>query len=433
MRQLSTIDPDFWHALSAHLARRGEGGLDADIFDRVRDIVGSVRREGDAALLRWTRELDGYHVSDGRDLEVTRSARRAAVEMIGPLADDLRLAADRIRTFHRRQREAGWSFETEDGIRLGQRVHALGAVGLYVPGGTAAYPSSVLMNAVPAKVAGVAEVIMVTPTPRGGLHPAVLAAAEIAGVDRIFTVGGAQAVAALAYGTESVPRVDKIVGPGNRWVAEAKRQVFGVVDIDMIAGPSEVCVVATAAGGASAPMLAVDLLSQAEHDPRAMVCFISPEAELVREVVAHVAEVAATLPRSAIAEASVRDFGLAVTTRTLAEALEVAERIAPEHLELVVPGADALADAFRHAGAIFCGPSTPEAVGDYVAGPNHVLPTGGTARFASPLGVYDFVKRTNVIRFSRAGLEALGPVVERLAQSEGLSAHALSVAIRRES
>ena len=428
MRLLDSAEPGFDAQLSALLASRHDPAVDGSVEARVREIVAEVRAEGDAALVRLTRELDRADVSTMAELEVGREERRAALATVGDqVIDDLRLAAERIRIFHARQLEESWSLETEDGVKLGHRVVPLRAVGVYVPGGTAAYPSSVLMNVIPARVAGVDEVVMVTPAPGGVLPPAVLAAAEIAGVDRVFRLGGAQAVAALTWGTETVPRVDKIVGPGNQWVATAKRQVFGAVDIDMIAGPSELCVVATPGGGASPAILAADLLSQAEHDPRAMVSFVSPDRGLVAAVMAEVAAQAAKLPRAVIAEASVRDLGCAVVCASVDEALEVADRIAPEHLELVIEDAERYAETIRNAGAIFCGPHTPEAVGDYVAGPNHVLPTNGTARFSSALGVYDFVKRINVIRFSAEGLRALGPATMRLAELEGLHAHADSV------
>lgn len=433
MKILNSTHSDFAGQLRRTLASRHDPAIDRGVEERVAGIIASIKDEGDAALMRWTNDLDRRSVTSIEQLEVSASAIAEALATVGEqVLADLRLAADRIRTFHQRQRESSWAYETEDGVYLGHRTVPLRAVGLYVPGGTAAYPSSVLMNAVPARVAGVDHVVMVTPAPGGVVPPAVLAAASIAGVDRIFSIGGAQAIAALAHGTATVPRVDKIVGPGNQWVASAKRQVFGLVDIDMIAGPSEVCVVATADGGATPAQLAADLLSQAEHDTEAMASFVSPDRDLVDAVIAEVHAQAAALPRSRIAQASIRDWGLAVVTSTLKEALEVAEFIAPEHLELVIPGALEAAQSVRSAGAIFCGPHTPEAVGDYIAGPNHVLPTNGTARFASPLGVYDFVKHINVLRFSRQGIETLGPPTARLADLEGLAGHAASVRRRLE-
>lgn len=433
MKILNAADSDFAGQLRRTLAARHDPAIDRSVEERVAGIIESVKDQGDAALIRWTNDLDRRDVTSIDQLEVSSETIAAARETVGAqVLADLTLAANRIRTFHLRQRESSWAYETEDGVYLGHRTVPLRVVGLYVPGGTAAYPSSVLMNAVPARVAGVDQVVMVTPAPDGVVPPAVLAAASIAGVDKVFSIGGAQAIAALAHGTQTVPRVDKIVGPGNQWVASAKRQVFGLVDIDMIAGPSEVCVVATWDGGATPAQLAADLLSQAEHDTQAMASFVSPERDLVEAVLAEVYSQAAALPRSKIAEASIRDWGLAVVTRTLEEALEIAESIAPEHLELVIPGALEAAQSFRSAGAIFCGPHTPEAVGDYIAGPNHVLPTNGTARFASPLGVYDFVKHVNVLRFSQQGIQTLGPPTARLADLEGLAGHAGSVRRRLE-
>ncbi len=430
MRVLTTTRPDFPSVLEALLGSRSEPAPSEAVLARVRGIIADVRSNGDEALIRLTRELDRW---DGQELVLpTRLLHEAREQLPARVVADLVLARDRIAAVHRRQRERDVELDAEDGVYLAQRHVPLRRVGLYVPGGTAAYPSSVLMSAVPAKVAGVDEVIMVTPTPDGVVNPVVLAAAALAGVDRVVRIGGAQAVAARAYGTASVPRVDKIVGPGNTWVATAKREVFGAVGIDSIAGPSELCVVATPDGGASPRVLAADLLSQAEHDPAAMVSFLSPDAALVEAVVAECREQARALPRAAIAEASLRDFGIAVVTRSLEEALDLAERIAPEHLELVVPHAERLAGRFRSAGAIFCGPHTPEAVGDYLAGANHVLPTNGTARFFSPLGTSDFMRRTNVIRFNRQAIERLGPPTIRLAELEGLEGHARSVRFRLE-
>ncbi len=431
MRRLTTTDADFTRVLTELTRLRHDPSAAPEVVDRVREILGQVARAGDAALLQWTRALDRWEPRDAQALLVTDSQRSAALDAVGSdVRRDLELAAQRIRRFHVRQRELAWSFETEDGVRLGQRVIPLAAVGVYVPGGTAAYPSSVLMNVVPARVAGVGEIVMVTPSPDGRLSDVVVAAAAIAGVDVIVRVGGAQAIGALARGTETVPRVDKIVGPGNAWVAEAKRQVFGQVAIDMIAGPSEVVIVATRDGGASPEALAADLLAQAEHDARAMATLLSPDAALLEAVAASVAEQLERLPRRAIAGAALRDFGLLIHTRDVDDAMRIAELLAPEHLEIVTPDAEARAETVRNAGAIFVGPHSPEALGDYVLGPNHVLPTNGTARFSSPLGVTDFVKRTNILRVSRAGLEALGPVAVRLARLEGLTAHAESVSVR---
>jgi len=425
---LDATAPDFESRFGPLLESRADSAPDSAMLERVRDILGAIQRSGDAALLSLTAELDRWQPSQIQGLRVTVAERDAALERIGRTArQDLQLAHDRITTFHRRQRERDWSFETEDGVYLAQRTIPLRRVGLYAPGGLAAYPSSVLMNAVPARVAGVDELVLVSPTPDGRLNDAVIAAAAIAGIDEIYRIGGAQAVAALAFGTKTIAKVDAIVGPGNAWVATAKREVFGRVRIDAIAGPSELCVVATRAGGASAALLAADLLSQAEHDELAMVSLLGPERDFLEEIVAEVKVQAAALPRAAIAQASVARYGVAVHTRSVDDALALAERIAPEHLELVIPDAERHAATFRSAGAIFCGPNTPEALGDYIAGPNHVLPTNGTARFFSPLGVSDFVKRSNVIRVSRAALATLGPPTVRLAELEGLEGHAASV------
>jgi histidinol dehydrogenase len=425
---LDAAAPDFESRFGPLLASRDDSAPHAALLERVRGILGAIERDGDAALLALTAELDRWQPTDIHGLRVTAAERDAALDRIGRTArQDLQLAHDRIATFHRRQRERDWSYETEDGVYLAQRTIPLRRVGLYAPGGLAAYPSSVLMNAVPARVAGVDDVVLVSPTPDGRLNDAVIAAAAIAGIDEIYRIGGAQAVAALAFGTQSIGKVDAIVGPGNAWVATAKREVFGRVRIDAIAGPSELCVVATRAGGASAAVLAADLLSQAEHDELAMVSLLGPERDFLGEIVAEVQVQAAALPRAAIAQASVARYGVAVVTRSVDEALALAERIAPEHLELVIPDAERHAATFRSAGAIFCGPNTPEALGDYIAGPNHVLPTNGTARFFSPLGVSDFVKRSNVIRVSREGLATLGPPTVRLAELEGLEGHAASV------
>ncbi|MFT7622762.1 MAG: histidinol dehydrogenase, partial [Myxococcota bacterium] len=410
MRHFDSTSPDFDQALGALLANRHDPAVDPSVEARVRGILAEVRQEGDEALVRWTNELDRADFTSVASLTVDQAAMDAARERVGAqVVADLQVAAERIRMFHRRQREESWSITTEDGVRLGHRVVPLAAVGVYVPGGTAAYPSSVLMNVIPARVAGVERIVMVSPAPGGVIPDGVLAAASVAGVDELYAVGGAQAVGALAFGTQSIAAVDKIVGPGNIWVATAKRQVFGTVDIDMIAGPSELCVVATSNGGATPAQLAADLLSQAEHDPLAMVSLVSPDRGLIESVTGEVARQAAAMPRSAIAQAAIRDYAISVLTPDIETALAVADRIAPEHLELVIVDADAAAERIRNAGAIFVGPHTPEAIGDYIAGPNHVLPTNGTARFSSALGVYDFIKRINVIRFSRAALETLGP------------------------
>ncbi len=411
----------------ALLEARGERAS-AGVERQVRTIIDAVRRRGDAALFAYTRRFDGVTLT-ARTIEVSRAEMaRAEAALPRDVRAMLRLAARRIRAFHERQRQPSWRFRDATGAELGQVVRPLDRAGVYIPGGTAAYPSSVLMNVIPAKVAGVAEVIGVTPAGRGGVPDAVLAAARIAGIDRLFRIGGAQAGAALAYGTRLVPRVDKICGPGNIYVATAKRLVFGTVDIDMIAGPSEVLVIADAS--ATPAFVAADLLSQAEHDPLAASILVSPSASLVARVDVELRRQLAILPRRAIATRALRRHGTAFITKSLAEAVDLANRLAPEHLELAVRNPARVARDIRHAGAIFLGEHAPEPFGDYLAGPNHVLPTGGTARFASPLGVYDFVKRSSIIGASRATLAKLGPAVAALARLEGLEAHARAVELR---
>lgn len=393
----------------------------------VTQILEDVRRRGDEAILYWTTKLDNVTLRPDW-MEIVPDP--GCLERLEPvLLAALRLAADRIRAYHERFLPSSWVEETEPGVRLGARFSPLDRVGIYVPGGKAAYPSSVLMGAVTAKVAGVREVIMVTP-PRGRHLPLVIeAAAVLGGVDRIFTIGGAQAVAALAFGTERVPRVDKIVGPGNRYVAEAKRQVYGLVDIDSVAGPSEVCVIAD--GSAPASWVAADLLAQAEHDEAAAVLLLVTNRAYGEAVLAEIPTLLADNPRRAIAEVSLAQHGLCVVCADLDEAAALADLYAPEHLELVVRDPDPLLAKIHHAGAAFLGTYTPEAVGDYLAGPNHVLPTQGTARFFSPLGIEDFIKRTSIIEFGPAAIARYGDAVARLADEEGLYAHAQSVRIRR--
>jgi histidinol dehydrogenase len=406
----------------AVLESRGEQAS-AKVELAVRGIVDGVRRRGDVAVFAYTKRFDGVTLTP-RTVEVPRAEMAAAAASLPmPVRRALQLAARRIAAFHRRQRQGSWSFRDATGARLGQQVRPLDRVGVYVPGGTAAYPSSVLMNVIPAKVAGVGEVIGVTPP--GRASAAVLAAAHIAGVDRLFRVGGAQAVAALAYGTRAIPRVDKICGPGNIWVATAKRLVFGAVDIDMIAGPSEVLILAD--GRARPDLVAADLLSQAEHDPLAAAILVTPSAALATRVAAALEQQLPELSRRAIARKALARYGTAFVTGSIAEAVDLANRLAPEHLELMVARPDALLPQIRHAGAIFLGEHAPEPFGDYLAGPNHVLPTGGSARFSSPLGVYDFVKRSSVIGAGPQTLARLGPTVARLARLEGLDAHARAI------
>ena len=405
---------------------------DAELRDRVAEIIATVAREGDMALIRYARELDGWAEAAPGILEVDlRSCREAADGLETDLRASLEKAVDRIRAFHERQLERGFLDVHADGTLLGQRVLPLRRVGIYVPGGRAAYPSSVLMNAVPAAVAGVEEIVMVTPTPGGHLDPTVLAAAHLAGVSRLFRIGGAQAVAALAHGTESVPAVDKIVGPGNRWVAEAKRQLFGRVDIDMIAGPSEILVIAD--GSADPRRVAADLIGQAEHDPDAIAWLVTPDEGLAAAVPAALEALLADNPRRDVARRALEENGRIVIVPDLAAAAAVADLRAPEHLELLVPDALAFSGRTRNAGAIFLGDATPEPMGDYIAGPSHVLPTGGTARWASPLGVHDFLKRTSLIGYSPARLAEDGDDVIRLAEAEGLHGHAEAVRVRLRS
>ena len=423
LRRLSTQDAAFDRELEA--LTRYEAAQDDAVEAAARAIIADVRARGDAALLEYTRKFDRTAARAMDELVLPRARLEAALGKLPPAQREaLEEAAARVRAFHERQRAESWEFTDAEGTRLGQRVSALERVGVYVPGGKAAYPSTVLMNVIPAKVAGVSEIVMASPN----AEPMVLAAAALAGVDRAFAIGGAQAVAALAYGTASVPRVDKIVGPGNAYVAAAKRQVFGQVGIDMIAGPSEILVIGD--GSTPADWVALDLLSQAEHDEVAQAILLSPSAEYLDAVEASLAKLLPTLARRAVAEASLGARGALIRTRSLEEACAVADRVAPEHLELSVADPEPLLARLRHAGAIFLGRWSSEAIGDYCAGPNHVLPTAGTARFSSPLGVYDFQKRTSVIGVSQAGARSLGRVAATLAEGEGLQAHARSAQAR---
>jgi histidinol dehydrogenase len=427
MRRLDAADEGFDRALETLIAF--ESAQDAGVDATVAAIIHDVRTRGDAAVLEYTRRFDRLDAVSVAALEVTTADMARACAAL-PAAPRLALteAARRIRAFHERQRSAGWSITEADGTELGQRVTPLDRAGIYVPGGKAAYPSSVLMNAIPANVAGVREIIMVVPTPDGVRNPLVLAAAHLAGVTRAFTIGGAQAVAALAYGTATVPAVDKICGPGNAYVAAAKRRVFGTVGIDMVAGVSEILVIADSS--AHPDWLAADLFSQAEHDEMAQAILLSPDAALLDAVERSAARLLEEMPRAAIIRASLAGRGALIRTRDLAEACAIANRIAPEHLELAVADPEALLPQIRHAGAIFMGHHASEALGDYCAGPNHVLPTGRTARFSSPLGVYDFEKRTSVLRVTPAGAQTLGPIAAELARGEGLPAHARSAELR---
>ena len=416
MKRLSTRDENFSSELEAMLA--WESVADEGVQTTVREILAAVRERGDAAVLDYTNRFDRMQVGSFAELELPQARLKQALET----------AAGRLRSYHRHQKMQSWSYTEEDGTLLGQQVTPLDRVGLYVPGGKATYPSSVLMNAIPAHVAGVGEIIMVVPTPDGEINEMVLAAAAIAGVSRVFTIGGAQAVAALAYGTDTVPQVDKIVGPGNIYVAAAKSMVFGKVGIDMIAGPSEILIICD--GETDPDWIAMDLFSQAEHDEDAQAILISPEAAFLDRVRASIDKLLPEMERRAIIETSLKARGILIEVRDLDEAVAVANDIAPEHLELSVADPQAMAEKIRHAGAIFMGRYTAEALGDYCAGPNHVLPTSRTARFSSPLGVYDFQKRSSLIMCSAEGASELGKTASVLARGESLTAHARSAEYR---
>ncbi len=427
IQKLDTRSADFQTRLDHLLAF--ESGQDASIESAVEEILRQVRRDGDRAVLEYTRRFDRLDVAAMSELELPPARLQTALENLPTeQRTALEAAAQRVRDYHERQLMPSWSYEEADGTMLGQQVTALDRVGLYVPGGKAAYPSSVLMNAIPAHVAGVRELIMAVPTPDGIQNELVLAAAAVAGVTRVFTIGGAQAVAALAYGTATIPQVDKIVGPGNAYVAAAKRRVFGTVGIDMVAGPSEILVICD--GKTDPDWIAMDLFSQAEHDELAQSILLCPDAAYIEQVVASVRKLLPDMPRRAVIEASLRDRGILIAVRDLEEAVQIANHIAPEHLELSVEDADSWVPKIRHAGAIFIGRNTCEALGDYCAGPNHVLPTSRTARFSSPLGVYDFQKRSSLIRVSAAGAQTLGRIAATLAYGEGLEAHARSAEYR---
>lgn len=424
--KLSNTDAGFEEEFVKLLGMKRES--DADVDAAVADIIADVRARGDEAVCEYTNRFDRLNI-DAKGMVVTKEEVDAAIKEIdADLLKSLELAAERIGSYHAKQMPADERYTDATGVELGWRWRPVTAAGLYVPGGLASYPSSVLMNAIPAKVAGVERLVMVVPTPDNKMNPLVLAAARIAGVDEIYRIGGAQAVAALAYGTETIKPVDKIVGPGNAFVAAAKRRVFGQVGIDMIAGPSEILVVADGSNDPS--WVAADLLSQAEHDPVAQSILITDDAEFADRVQDAIDKHLETLPRAEIAGASWRDFGAIVLVENLSQAPALVDRIAPEHLELAVDDPDALAEEIHHAGAIFLGRYTPEAIGDYVAGPNHVLPTARSARFSSGLGVLDFIKRSSLIKCTPESLAKIGPAAIALAESEGLQAHGLSVAIR---
>jgi histidinol dehydrogenase len=430
IRGLSTADADFEATFQRVLHWSDE--TDDSIEQVVAAILADVRNRGDAAVLEYTQRFDGIDAASVAALELGQAELRAALDSVKPAQRAaLEAAAQRVRSYHERQLDAcgrSWSYRDADGTLLGQKVTPLDRVGIYVPGGKAAYPSSVLMNALPAKVAGVGEIVMVVPTPKGVRNDMVLAAAAIAGVDRVFTIGGAQAVGALAYGTATIPPVHKITGPGNAYVASAKRRVFGQVGIDMIAGPSEILVLAD--GSTPADSVAMDLFSQAEHDEMAQSILLCPDAGYIAKVRAEIERLLPGMPRAAVIRASLEGRGALIQTRSMEEACEISNRIAPEHLEVSSQQPHRWEPLLRHAGAIFLGAYTSESLGDYCAGPNHVLPTSGTARFSSPLGVYDFQKRSSLIEVSEEGAQALGQVASVLAHGEGLQAHARAAEMR---
>lgn len=429
MRLLNSQQASFEQELTELLAF--ETVNDPALLATVDDIIAQVRQGGDEVVLKLTQQFDNHPAKTFAELEIPQEKLKQAFDGLNPtIKQALELAAQRVTSFHERQRQESWTYQDALGNTLGQQVTPLDKVGIYVPGGLASYPSSVLMNALPAKVAGVGQIIMVVPAPHGELNPLVLAAAYLAGVDKVFTIGGAQAVAALAYGTNTIPQVDKITGPGNKYVAAAKRAVFGQVGIDMIAGPSEVLVYAEGVANDKADWLAMDLLSQAEHDTVAQAIFVTPSEPLLKKVAQEIEKALVDLPKADIAKAAIANRGALILVKDRAEGIEVINRIAPEHLELSVDDPEAMVKEIRHAGAIFMGRYTPEAIGDYCAGPNHVLPTSGTARFSSPLGVYDFQKKSSIIYCSEQGSQTLAKTADILAVEENLDAHARSARYR---
>lgn len=429
MRLLNSQQASFEQELTELLAF--ETVNDPALLATVDDIIAQVRQGGDEVVLKLTQQFDNHPATTFAELEISQEKLKQAFDGLNPtIKQALELAAQRVTSFHERQRQESWTYQDALGNTLGQQVTPLDKVGIYVPGGLASYPSSVLMNALPAKVAGVGQIIMVVPAPHGELNPLVLAAAYLAGVDKVFTIGGAQAVAALAYGTNTIPQVDKITGPGNKYVAAAKRAVFGQVGIDMIAGPSEVLVYAEGVANDKADWLAMDLLSQAEHDTVAQAIFVTPSEPLLKKVAQEIEKALEDLPKAEIAKAAIANRGALILVKDRAEGIEVINRIAPEHLELSVDEPEAMVKDVRHAGAIFMGRYTPEAIGDYCAGPNHVLPTSGTARFSSPLGVYDFQKKSSIIYCSEQGSQTLAKTADILAVEENLDAHARSARYR---
>ncbi|CAC9578202.1 Histidinol dehydrogenase (EC 1.1.1.23) [uncultured Gammaproteobacteria bacterium] len=424
---LSSTQSDFQHKLSKLLA--WESVSNKEVVNTVDNIIANIKAKGDAALIDYSIKFDGVNASSMADLTLDANTLKTAFDNLDNKEKTaLQVAADRVRTYHEKQKQATWTYREDNGTMLGQKITPIERVGLYVPGGKAAYPSSVLMNAIPARVAGVNELIMVVPTPNGITNPLVLAAAYLSGVDSVYTVGGAQAVAALAYGTETVPKVDKIVGPGNIYVATAKRAVFGQVGIDMIAGPSEILIICD--GKTNPDWIAMDLFSQAEHDEDAQSILLCPDADFIAQVEASIAKLLPTMNRKTIIAKALKARGALIHTKDMAEAITLSNQIAPEHLELSVEDPESMLDDIKHAGAIFMGRNTCESLGDYCAGPNHVLPTSGTARFSSPLGVYDFQKKSSLIMVSDQGANTLGEIAATLADGEGLQAHAQSARYR---
>ncbi|HIM58836.1 MAG TPA: histidinol dehydrogenase [Gammaproteobacteria bacterium] len=425
--QLSSTQADFQEKLSKLLD--WESVSNANVAQTVDDIIANIRKNGDQALIDYSVKFDGVSATKMSELTVSSTALKEAFETLDTQEKTaLQSAANRVHDYHQKQKQTTWTYTEDDGTLLGQKITPLDRVGLYVPGGKASYPSSVLMNAIPAKVAGVEELIMVVPTPNGMTNQLVLAAAYIAGVDKVFTIGGAQAIAALAYGTQTIPKVDKIVGPGNIYVATAKRVVFGQVGIDMIAGPSEILIICD--GKTNPDWIAMDLFSQAEHDEDAQSILLCPDASFIKQVEASIIKLLPSMDRKDIIKIALKDRGALIQTIDLDEAVAIANQIAPEHLELSVEDPQSMLEGIRHAGAIFMGRNTSEAIGDYCAGPNHVLPTSGTARFSSPLGVYDFQKKSSLIMVSDEGANVLGKIAATLADGEGLQAHAQSARYR---
>ncbi|BBB22637.1 histidinol dehydrogenase [Abyssogena phaseoliformis symbiont OG214] len=425
--KLTATQSDFQEKLASLLA--WDNVSNKEVAQTVDNIITNVRNSGDRALIDYTNKFDGVNASSMKDLTIKLPVLKQAFDTLNEKQKSaLTIAADRVRLYHEKQKQSTWSYTEDDGTMLGQKITPLDHVGLYVPGGKAAYPSSVLMNAIPAKVAGVESLIMVVPTPNGISNPLVLAAAYIVGITQVFTVGGAQAIAALAYGTKTIPKVDKIVGPGNIYVATAKRAVFGQVGIDMIAGPSEILIICD--GKTNPDWIAMDLFSQAEHDENAQSILLCPDADFINQVEKSIAKLLPTMDRKAIIKTALKDRGALIHTKNMNEAIALSNQIAPEHLELSVENPQAMLDDIKHAGAIFMGRHTCESLGDYCAGPNHVLPTSGTARFSSPLGVYDFQKKSSLIMVSHQGANTLGEVAAILADGEGLQAHAQSAKYR---